>query len=110
MLVTLLTAAFLVKAGKVDRRQDSRHDRSTHSVPIAEMGNFHEVLRKREGRIACTCGPLGVAVNTEVSEMYPQLRVLHRCETLSSTTMKSKGEDDTNSEIRSVKEIREDRR
>eukprot|EP00960_Hanusia_phi_P043728 756215-Hanusia_phi.AAC.1 len=20
-----------------------RHDRSTHSVPIAEMGNFHEV-------------------------------------------------------------------
>jgi len=36
------------QAGKIDRRQDSRHDRSTHSVPIAEMGNFHEVLRKRE--------------------------------------------------------------
>jgi len=36
------------QAGSVDKRQDARTDTTTHSVPIAEMGNFHEVLRRRE--------------------------------------------------------------
>ena len=36
------------QAGAVDKRQEARYDALSHSVPIAEMGNFHEVLRRRE--------------------------------------------------------------
>jgi len=41
-------------AGPMDKRPDSRHDRSTHSVPIADMGKFQEVLMRRAASGAST--------------------------------------------------------
>lgn len=38
------------QASRVDQREEYRADRTRHSVPISEMGNFHEVLRKREAQ------------------------------------------------------------
>ena len=35
-------------AVRQDRLEDGRGDRAKHAVPIADMGNFHEVLKKRE--------------------------------------------------------------
>lgn len=35
------------KAARIDKRLDSRADRSTHAVPIADMGKFQEVLIRR---------------------------------------------------------------
>ena len=48
------------KAARVDKRFESRHDRTTHSVPIADMGKFQEVLMRRaaQGEAAPLRDPL----------------------------------------------------
>jgi hypothetical protein len=46
------------KAARVDKRQDSRHDRTTHSVPIADMGKFQDVPMRRAAHGASSAPPL----------------------------------------------------